>query len=79
MKSEVVGHLQLSTKKNVKDGASQFPNFLVNFHKFHALFLAIFSQLGWLGYRRFCVRLVSKMLKERPKRRNGFRFDLLWR
>jgi hypothetical protein len=31
---------------SVKDGASQFQNFLVNFHKFHSLFLTILPQLG---------------------------------
>jgi hypothetical protein len=43
MKSEVVGHLlmivfKLSTNKFMEDGASQFQNAGVNFHKFHALF-----------------------------------------
>jgi hypothetical protein len=32
--------------KFVKDGASQFHNFRVNFHKFHALFSTRLSQLG---------------------------------
>jgi hypothetical protein len=34
------------TKKFVKDGASQFQNFRVNFHRFCALFCAVLSQLG---------------------------------
>jgi hypothetical protein len=34
-------------KKIVKDGASQFQNFYVNFHKFHALFSMRLSQLGY--------------------------------
>jgi hypothetical protein len=33
-------------KQSVKDGVSQFQNFRVNFHKFHALFSARLSQLG---------------------------------
>jgi hypothetical protein len=31
---------------SVKDAASQFQNFLVNFHKFHALCCTRLSQLG---------------------------------
>jgi hypothetical protein len=38
--------LKVLTKKFVKDGASQFQNLLVNFHKFHALFSTRLSQLG---------------------------------
>jgi hypothetical protein len=34
------------TKKFVKEGASQLQNFLVNFHKFHAISSMILSQLG---------------------------------
>jgi hypothetical protein len=33
-------------QKYVKDGASQFQNFRLNFHKFHALFSTRLSQLG---------------------------------
>jgi hypothetical protein len=47
MKSEVVGRPPVVfTRKCVKDGASQFQNFRVNFHKFHALFSMRLSQLG---------------------------------
>jgi hypothetical protein len=54
IKSEVVGRpsvvsedlVQNVTKKFVKDGALQFQNFRVNFHKFHALFSTRLSQLG---------------------------------
>jgi hypothetical protein len=38
--------VQSVEQKNVKDGASQFQNFHVNFHKFHALFSMRLSQLG---------------------------------
>jgi hypothetical protein len=46
MKSEVVDQPSLVSddlvksvdQKSVKDGTSQFQNFHVNFHKFHALF-----------------------------------------
>jgi hypothetical protein len=38
--------LKVLTKKFVKDGASQFQNFRVNFHKFHALFSTRLSQVG---------------------------------
>jgi hypothetical protein len=31
----------------MKDGASQFQNFRVNFHRFHALFFTRLSQLGY--------------------------------
>jgi hypothetical protein len=34
------------TKKIVKDGASQFQKFRVNFHEFHAQFPTSLSQLG---------------------------------
>jgi hypothetical protein len=34
-------------KKIVKEGASQFQDFRVNFHKFHALFFTRLSQLGY--------------------------------
>jgi hypothetical protein len=52
-KSEVVGRpsvvsydlVQSVDKKFVKDGASQFQNFRVNFHKFHALFSTRLSQV----------------------------------
>jgi hypothetical protein len=37
---------KMLTKQFVKDGASEFQNFRVNFHKFHALFSTILSQLG---------------------------------
>jgi hypothetical protein len=62
------------TKKFVKDGTSQFQNFCVNFHKFHALFSMRLSQArlsevleGW----------VSKMLTGVHKIENGFGFDFL--
>jgi hypothetical protein len=37
------------TKKFVKDSASQFENFHVNFHKLYALFSMRLSQLGMLS------------------------------
>jgi hypothetical protein len=54
MKSEVVNWpsvvsedlVQSVDQKFVKDGASQFQNFYVNFHKFHALFSVRLSHLG---------------------------------
>jgi hypothetical protein len=53
MKSEVVGHLywvlillRVLPKTIVKDGASKFQTFLMNFRKFHALFSTGLSQLG---------------------------------
>jgi hypothetical protein len=49
---------KMLTKKFVKDGASKFQNFHVNFHKFHALFS---TRLSLLGYA-VCVRWVPKML-----------------
>jgi hypothetical protein len=45
MKSEVV-MFKMLTKIFVKDGASQFENFYMNFLKFHALFSTRLSQLG---------------------------------
>jgi hypothetical protein len=48
MNSKVVRHLQsVMSLFKVKDGASQFQNFRVNFHKFHALFSTRLSQLGY--------------------------------
>jgi hypothetical protein len=54
MKTEMVSHLywvmilfKVFTKKFVKDGASQFLNFHVNYHKFHALFSTRLSQLDY--------------------------------
>jgi hypothetical protein len=44
----------------VKDGPSQFQNFRVNFHKFHALYEIITVRLG---YHKFCASWASKMLK----------------
>jgi hypothetical protein len=38
--------LKVLINKSVKDGASQFQNFHVNFHKFQALFSKRLSQLG---------------------------------
>jgi hypothetical protein len=55
MKSEVV-----LTRKSVKDGASQFQNFRVNFHKFHAVLYEII--IVRLGYRKLWARWISKML-----------------
>jgi hypothetical protein len=49
------------TKKTVKDGASQFRNFHVNFHKCHAL-LSKRITIVRLGYHKFCARWVPKML-----------------
>jgi hypothetical protein len=54
MKSEVVGRstvvsddlVQSVDQISAKDGASQFQNFHVNFHKFHALFSTRLLQLG---------------------------------
>jgi hypothetical protein len=53
-------------KKFVKDGASQFQNVRVNFHKFHALFPTRLSQLGKAtascaqdGFRK-CSRVRTK-------------------
>jgi hypothetical protein len=53
MKNEVVGQpsvvsddlVQSVGQKFVKDGTSQFQNFHVNFHKFHAQFCMRLSQL----------------------------------
>jgi hypothetical protein len=48
------------TKKFVKDGTSQFQKFLVNFHKFRALFCMRLSQtrlpqvLRNMGYENAC-------------------------
>jgi hypothetical protein len=58
------------TKKYVKDGASQFQNFHVNFQKFHALFSMILSYLGLAiikssaqdGFRK-CSRVSTKRTK----------------
>jgi hypothetical protein len=44
--SELLSFFKVLTKKFVEDGASQFQNFHVNFHKFHALFFARLLQLG---------------------------------
>jgi hypothetical protein len=38
--------IKVLTKKFMKDGASQFQNFHVNFHKFNAPFSTRLSQLG---------------------------------
>jgi hypothetical protein len=53
MKSEVVSHLywvmdlvRNVDKKFVKDNSSQFQNFCMNFHEFHALFITRLSYLG---------------------------------
>jgi hypothetical protein len=53
IKSEEVGWpsvvmilFKVLTRKFVKDGASQFQNFCVNYHKFHALVSTTLSQLG---------------------------------
>jgi hypothetical protein len=54
MKSEVVGWpsvvsdniVQSVEQKSEKDSASQFQNFHVNFHKFHALFSTRLSEFG---------------------------------
>jgi hypothetical protein len=54
MKSEVVGRpsvvsdvlFQEWTKQFVKDGASQFQNFHVNFHKFHPVFSTTVLHFG---------------------------------
>jgi hypothetical protein len=53
IKSKVVGHLlqlmilfKVLTKKLVKDGASQFQNFRLNFHNFHSL---LYMRVSWLG------------------------------
>jgi hypothetical protein len=48
------------TKKFVKDGTSQFQNFHVNFHKFHALLSVKLSQAR-LCYHKFCATWVPKM------------------
>jgi hypothetical protein len=45
----------------VKDGASQFQKFHVNFYKFHMLFSMRFITVR-LGDHKFCARLVLKML-----------------
>jgi hypothetical protein len=39
--------VKVLTKIFVKDGASQFQNFHVNFHKYHALFSMRLLQLDW--------------------------------
>jgi hypothetical protein len=49
--------VQSADQKFVKDGASQFQNVRVNFHKCHALFITVA-----LGYQKFCARWVPKML-----------------
>jgi hypothetical protein len=54
MKSKVVSwpsvisddFVQSDDQTFVKSGASEFQNFLVNFHKFHAIFSAGLSQVG---------------------------------
>jgi hypothetical protein len=68
MKSEVVCHLycvmillKVLTKKSAKDSASQFQNFWVNFHKFHALFSM--RLLVSLGYHKLRARWVLKVLR----------------
>jgi hypothetical protein len=48
------------TKKFVKDGASQFQNFRVNFHKFHAVIYEIIT--ASLSYYKFTARFVPKMI-----------------
>jgi hypothetical protein len=50
------------TKKFVKDGASQFQNYHVNFHKFQALFSMKLSQLSY-AVTRFEQDGFRKMLK----------------
>jgi hypothetical protein len=50
------------TKIFVKDGNSQFQNFCVNFHKFHALFCIRQSITVWPDYYNFGARRVTKML-----------------
>jgi hypothetical protein len=54
------------TKKLVKDGASQFQNFRVNLHRFHATFFIRLSQLVYVitsitedGFRN-CSRVRTK-------------------
>jgi hypothetical protein len=47
----------------VKEGASQFENFRVNFHKFQALFSMWFVSITVkLGYHKFSATWVPKML-----------------
>jgi hypothetical protein len=68
MNSKVVGQpcvvtddlVEVLTKKSVKDGASRFQNFHVNFHKFQALFSTRF--IVRLDYHKLCARCVPKML-----------------
>jgi hypothetical protein len=48
-------------QKFVKDSTSQFQNFRVNFHKFHALFST--RLLVRLGYHKLCARWVPKVLR----------------
>jgi hypothetical protein len=59
-------------KKFVKDGASQFQNFHVNSHKFHAIFSTRFSQVRY-PITRFAQEGFRKCSWVRTKRRECLR------
>jgi hypothetical protein len=80
MKSEVVGQTYVVTilstllsKQFVKEGVSQFRNFIVNFHKFHALLSKRLSVR--LGYHKLCAEWVPKILMGDTKHKEWLR---LW-
>jgi hypothetical protein len=55
-------------EKSVKDGASKFQNFHVNFNKFHAWTVLHEIITVRLSYHNFCARWVPKMLTDAHKR-----------
>jgi hypothetical protein len=61
------------TKKSLKDGASQFQNFCVNFHKFHTPFSMRLSQAK---LSQILCKMVSENAHRCPQNtENGFGFD----
>jgi hypothetical protein len=64
MNREVVGHLvRVVIKECVKDTASQFQKFRVNFYKFHALFSIRLSHLGYAIITSFAQNGFQKIQK----------------
>jgi hypothetical protein len=62
--------------KKLEDGASQFQNFCVCFHKFHAVLYKIITIS--LGYHKFCERWVLKMLTGAQNAENGLGYDFFF-
>jgi hypothetical protein len=67
---------QNADQKFVKDGASQFQSFRVNFHKCHALFSTRLSQLGY-AITSFEQEGFRKLSRVSIKRREWLRFCFL--